>query len=82
MSKDKRLPGRRKTATTAGESLRAAVFDALDHARDNGYLDEVHDWEPARLAVDLGTYDAALGGLEAASLIPHIQEWRKNNPKR
>jgi hypothetical protein len=82
MSKDKRLPGRRKNQTTASESLRSAVFDALDHARTNGYDDEVYDWEPARLAVDLGTYDATLGGLEAASLIPFIQEWRKNNPKR
>lgn len=67
---------------TTNDKLRGLVFEALDNAVDNGYGDVAHDLEANRTAIDLGTYSSELEGLETAVPVPHIQEWRKQHPKR
>lgn len=57
------------------DDLEKKVHEALDNAIANGYEDMVN-WDDEDIAVDLGTYDADLEGLEVDVLIPHITTWR------
>lgn len=62
------------------DDLKTAVVSALDHAKANGYLDElIALGSNLLIAEDLCLYDADLEDHDPVSLIPIIDEWRTTN---
>lgn len=53
-----------------------AINDALSHAVESGYLEEIASTTSLELAIDLGTNCAGLEGCDAEFLVPYIELWK------
>lgn len=57
--------------------IRAAVFEAMDNACENGFAALMVINDADATVRDLIQYDADLEDLEPADVKPHVLEWRR-----
>jgi len=65
------------------EDLKNLVFESLDLARENGFIDMAEKEDVVTVAVDLLDYDSDIYDatchdpkLAISNLLPHIEAWR------
>ena len=58
------------------EKLMEKVYQALDHAVENGYDMSLTSWKDSMaIAEDLVEFDAELEEYDPEQLLPHVEHW-------
>ena len=63
-------------------TLRGKVFICLHHAKENGYFDDgeyLHNATSEEIACDMQGMSDDLGDYDYEDLIPHVDEWLREN---